>query len=40
MVFIFLFLYDMDEYIYGVYYVDSSGYIILLLDIISEKVIY
>lgn len=30
----------MDEYIYGVHYVDSSGYIISSPDTISEKVTY
>ncbi|MBO1365610.1 sensor domain-containing diguanylate cyclase [Vibrio cholerae] len=34
------FLHDMDEYIYGVHYVDSSGYIISSPDTISEKVTY
>ncbi|TQP38323.1 sensor domain-containing diguanylate cyclase [Vibrio cholerae] len=34
------FLHDMDEYIYGVHYVDTSGYIISSPDTISEKVTY
>lgn len=32
------FLHDMDKYIYGVHYVDSSGYIISSPDVVSEKI--
>ncbi len=34
------FLHDMDQHIYGVHYLDTSGYIISSPDTISEQVTY